>query len=123
MTQKIKDTKDVGHKGRRTQRMHDTKDVGHKQGWALCSFPFGTLRSFPFLKKNVPFFSVLFSSFGRLMRPKRMEKNAKNATFFCKELKRTQECFVLLQKNGRTFRSFFNIYLEIYIDIHIYRYI
>ena len=30
------------------------------QGWALRSFPFGTLRSFPFLKKNVPFFSRVF---------------------------------------------------------------
>ena len=31
-----------------------------RQGWALRSFPFGTLRSFPFLKKNVPFFSRVF---------------------------------------------------------------
>ena len=32
-------------------------------GWALRSFPFGTFCSFPFFLKNVPFFSVLFSSF------------------------------------------------------------
>ena len=102
------------------------------QGWAPRSFRFGTFRSFPFLKKNVLFFSVLFSSFWRLMRPKRTfrsflkngkernvllqrtEKNAKNAAFFCKERKRTQEHFVLLQRNARTFCSCFNIYIDIY---------
>ena len=31
--------------------------------WAPCSFPFGRFRSFPFFKRNVPFFSVLFCSF------------------------------------------------------------
>ena len=60
-----------------------------------------------------------------------MEKNAKNAMFFCKEQKRTQRTQrALLQrteKNARTFRSFAKecenvpfffqyIYIEIYID-------
>ena len=89
------------------------------QGWALCSFPFGMLRSFlEFLttyetQKNVPVFSK---------ERKRMQKNA---TFFCKERKWTRERFVLLQKNARRFRSFFFIYIKIYIDIYryIYRYI
>ena len=31
------------------------------QGWALHSFPFVTFHSFPFFKKNVTFFSVLFT--------------------------------------------------------------
>ena len=44
------------------------------QGWAPRSFPFGTFRSFPFFKRNIPFFSVLFSSFWRLMRPKRTQR-------------------------------------------------
>ena len=98
------------------------------QGWAPHSFPFHMFRSFPFFKRNVPFFFVLFSSFWPLMRPKRMfrsflkkgeeriecnvllqrtEKNAKKATSFCKERKRTRERFVLLQ----------------YIYRYIYRYI
>ena len=52
----------------------------------------------------------------------RTEKNGKNAPFFLKERKRTRERSVLLQKNARTFRSFFYMYMEIYIDIyrHIY---
>ena len=85
------------------------------QDWALRSFPFGTFRSVPFLKKNIQLFSIFYSSFWRLMRPKRMchsflkngkerkecnvllqrtEMNAKNAMFFYKERKRTQrsEC-------------------------------
>ena len=37
--------------------------VNNNQGWAPRSFPFGTFRSFLF-KRNVPLFSVLFSSFG-----------------------------------------------------------
>ena len=97
--------------------------------------------SFPFLKKNILFFSIHFSSFWQLMRPKECsilfssflkngneskecnivllwtEMNAKNATFFCKEWTRTRERFVLLQKNERTFHSFFNIYIDIYRHI------
>ena len=89
------------------------------QGWAPPSFPFRTFRSFPlFYVKNGPFFPVLFLSFWRLMRPKRVErslqKNAKIVPFFYKEQESTQERFVLLQKNARTFSSF---------SIHIYRYI
>ena len=61
------------------------------QGWALRSFPFARFRSFPFLLKNVLFFSVLFSSFWLLMRPKRMFRSF---PFFRKERK---ECNVLLQ--------------------------
>ena len=97
--------------------------VGHCILFCLvCSVLFhslkGTFRSFfEFLatyetQKNVPFFSVLFS---------RTEKNAKNATFFCKNRKEHKECNILLQrmeKNARTFHSFFNIYTEIYIDIY-----
>ena len=48
----------------------------------------------------------------------RTKKNAKNAMFFCKEWKRTREHFILLQKNARMLCSFFNIYIEIYIDIY-----
>ena len=46
--------------------------IENLQGWAQRSFPFRTLRSFLFKKENISFFSVLFSSFWRLMRPKRM---------------------------------------------------
>ena len=56
------------------------------QGWALRSFPFGTLRSFPFKKENVTFFSILFSSFWRLIKPKR---TFHSFLFFSKERKRT----------------------------------
>ena len=42
------------------------------QGWAPHSFAFRTFRSFAFKKENDPFFSVLFSSFWRLMKRKRM---------------------------------------------------
>ena len=90
------------------------KNYTWAQGWAMRSFPFGTFRSFSFLKKNVPFFSVLFSSFWRLMRPKRMFRSF---PFFFKERKRMQRSFAknrkernfLLQrmeKNARTFPSF-----------------
>ena len=103
------------------------------------------------LVRSILFHTVLFSSFWRLMRPKRTfgsfpffsvlfrsflkdgkeckkcnvllqrtEKNAKIATFFCKEHKRTQERVVLLQKNARTFRYFFNIFIDIYRYIYIY---
>ena len=75
-----------------------------QQGWAPRSFPFRTFQSFPFKKEKVTFFSVLFSSFWRLMKPKRTlrsfpffsillirtEKNGKNETFFYKERKRTR---------------------------------
>ena len=43
----------------------------YSQGWAPRSFAFRTFRSFAFKKENVTFFSVLFSSFWRLMKPKR----------------------------------------------------
>ena len=59
------------------------------QGWALHSFPFSTFRSFPFFKKNVLFFSILFSSFWQLIRPKRT---------FRSFLKNVKECNVLLQR-------------------------
>ena len=97
------------------------------------------------LLKNATFFSVLFLSFWRLMKPKKNDaffyvlflRTEKNATFFCKEQKRTQRSFVKNVKNARTFRSFvknaercvlfFNIhiyrYIYIYIHIDIYRYI
>ena len=68
---------------------------------------FFSIRYVPFFKRNVLFFSVLFSSFGDLWDPKegkernvllqRTEKNAKNAPFFCKECKITQECSYLFQ--------------------------
>ena len=76
------------------------------QGWALRSFPFGTLCSFPFLKKNVQFFSFLFSSFWRLMRPKRTQRMQHS---FAKNGKERKEGNILLQrteKNARMFRSF-----------------
>ena len=98
--------------------------VGHCILFRLvCSVLFHSLKGtfhsfFKFLvtyetQKNVPFFSVLFS------------RTEKNATFFCKNRKELKEYNILLQrmkKNARTFRSFFNIYTEIYIDIykHIY---
>ena len=50
------------------------------QGWAPRSFPFGMFRSFPFGLGNVPFFSVLFSSFWWLMRPKRTQRTQRS---FC----------------------------------------
>ena len=53
-------------------------------------------------QKNDAFFSILFL---------RTEKNAKNATFFCKERKRTRERFVLLQKKAEHCVLFFNIYI------------
>ena len=78
-----------------------TARVGHRA--------FFSVRYVPFFKKNVPFFSVLFSSFWRLMRPKR---TFRSFPFFSKERKRTQrtqrsvaknvkerkECNVLLQR-------------------------
>ena len=95
---------------------------------------------------GTPFFSVLFRavryvlfrSFLEFLAPyetpkeckerkecnvllQRMEKNAKDVTFFCNEQKRTREHSLFLQKSARTFRSFFYTYIEIYIDI--YRYI
>ena len=61
--------------------------------------------------------SVLFRSFLEFLATyetlQRTERNAKNATFFCTERKRTRERFILLKKNARTFRSFFNIYIDI----------
>ena len=72
----------------------------------------GTFRSFPFFFQ---FFGDLWDPKERNVLLQRMQKNAKNATFFCKECKRTQEHFVLLQKNARMFRVFFNIYIDIYI--------
>ena len=57
------------------------------QGWAPHSFLFGTFRSFPFFKKKVPFFSILFLSFWQRMRPKRMFRSC---PFFSKERKRMQ---------------------------------
>ena len=45
------------------------------QGWALCSFPFSTLNSFLFLKKNVPFFSVFFRSFLKFLATYETQKN------------------------------------------------
>ena len=91
-------------------RTHAGLVVGNIQGWALRSFPFGTFRSYPFFKKNVPLFSILFSSFWRLMRPKRMFrsfpsqrtqhsfakniKERKNVSFFCK---RTQKVLFFFQ--------------------------
>ena len=72
-------------------------------------------------QKNGTFFSVLFS---------RTEKNAKNATFFCKNRKEHKECNILLQrmeKNARMFLSFAkeceNVLFFFYIYIEIYRYI
>ena len=95
------------------------------RGWALHSFPFGMFRSFPFFKRNVLFFSVLFLSFWRLMRPKRTFRS------FLKNGKERKEHNVLLQrteKNARTFLSFAKerenvpfffqyIYIYKYIDI------
>ena len=52
--------------------------------WWLMK-PKRTMRSFPF-------FSVLFF---------RMEKNAENVSFFCKECKRTQRTFRSFAKNGK----------------------
>ena len=81
-----------------------------------------------FSVQNVPFFSILFLSFLRLMEPKRAQetqrkrtqcsfaKNAKNAMFFCKERKQTGERFVLMQKNAER-----SVLISIYI--YIYRYI
>ena len=88
------------------------------QGWAPHSFPFSTFHSFPFFKRTVPFFSVLFRSFikngkerkERNVLLQRKEKNAKNATFFCKERKRTLERFILLQKK-RERCVLFSIYI------------
>ena len=89
-----------------------------------------------FSVRYVLFFSVLFSNFWRLMRPKR---TFHSFPFFSKEqkrmqrmqrsfakngkehkecnvlLQRTRERLVLLQKNAKTFRSFFNIYINICI--------
>ena len=56
------------------------------QGWAPRSFPFRRFRSFPFKKENVTFFSVLFSSFWRLMKPTR---TLRSFLLFSKERKRT----------------------------------
>ena len=83
-------------------------------GLGTAFFPVQNVPVFPTLLKNVPFFPVLFLRFWRLMRPKRMGKNAKIVTLIYKERERTQERFVLLQKNARTFCSF---------SIYIYRYI
>ena len=58
-----------------------------KQGWAPRSFPFRTFRSFSFKKENVTFFSVLFSRFWRLIKPKR---TLRSFPFFSKERKRTE---------------------------------
>ena len=69
----------------------DTKN----QDWAPLSFPFGTFCSFPFFLKNVPFFSVLFSSFWHLMRPKRTQRTQRS---FAKNLKECKECNVLLRR-------------------------
>ena len=55
--------------------------------------------------------NFLLHSFFEFLATYETKKNAKNATFFCKERKRTQKRFVLLQKNARTFCSFFNIYI------------
>ena len=63
-----------------------------------CSFPLGTFSSFPFFKKNVPFFSVLFTSFWRLMRPKR---TFHSFLFFSKGRKRTQRTQHSFAKNGK----------------------
>ena len=60
-------------------------------------------------QKNRTFFPVLF---------KRTEKNVKNVPFFCKEHKRMQERFVLLQKNAER-----SVLFSIYIYRYIYRYI
>ena len=66
---------------------------GDEQGWAQRSFPLGMFRSFPFFKKNVPFFSVLFSSFWRLMRPKRTQRTQHS---FAKNKKEHKKRSVLL---------------------------
>ena len=75
----------------------------YDQGWAPHSFPFGTFCSFPFFKRNVPFCSVLFSSFWRLMRPKRM---LHSFPFFSKECKESNIPLRRTEKNARTFFSF-----------------
>ena len=57
-------------------------------------------------QKNVTFFSVLFSSFWRLMRPKRTQRTLRS---FAKNRKERKDHSVLLQrteKNARTFSSF-----------------
>ena len=76
------------------------------QGWALRSFPFGTLRSFPFLKKNLLSFSVLFWGFWRLMRPKRTQRTQRSFAKFGKERKERNVLLQRMEKNARTFRSF-----------------
>ena len=68
--------------------------------------------------------SVLFHSFLEFLAIYETQKNFKNATFFCKErnvlLQRTEKnarTFRSFAKECKMFRSFFNIYIEIYIYI------
>ena len=108
---------------------------------------FQSLRSFLFLKKNVPFFSrvfgdlwdtkersVLFRSFLKNERECKernvlLQRTEKNAMFFCKERKRTQRSSA---KNGKEREnvSFFckrtrerSVLFSIYIYRYIYRHI
>ena len=73
------------------------------QGWALHSFPFGTLRS----KQEL---SVLFRSFLEFLAT---DETQKNVPFFSKERKRLQRMQSSFAKNGKECkeRSFFNIYI------------
>ena len=71
------------------------KGVRNQQGWAPRSLPFGTFCSFPFFKRIVPFFSVLFSSFWRLIRPKRTQRTQRS---FAKNVKERKERNILLQR-------------------------
>ena len=68
------------------------------QGWAPHSFLFVTFRSFPFFKRNILFFSNLYSNFWRLMRPKR---TLHSFPLFSKERKRTQRTQRSFAKNGK----------------------
>ena len=89
--------------------------------WAGLGTPIGMLRSFLFFKKkrsvlfhSFPFFSRVFC----LLATYETQKNAKNATFFCKERNRTQHSFA---KNGKECENVPFFFQHIYRNI--YRYI
>ena len=103
------------------QQPYQLANAISEQGWALRSFPFFSVRCVGFFSvlgvfgdlRDPKGRSVLFRSFLRNGKERKecsvflqgTEKNAGNAPFFCKEQK-------------GMFRSFFCIYIEIYIDIY-----
>ena len=95
--------------------------VGYRQGWAPRSFTFWTHHSFVIFYSTQCSFAFFFRDFGNLWDPKercvlflRTWMNAKTATLFCKECKRTREHFILLQKNAE-WSVLFSIYINRYI--------